>query len=94
MGVVNACSGGAEGPKLPGFMERPDGREASHLRNVVIEPGVAPHAMGSVLIRFGRTQVICAATLEDSVPRWMKEQGVQGGWITAEYRMLPVLDGA
>ena len=89
MGVVNACSGGAEGPKLPGFMERPDGREASHLRNVVIEPGVAPHAMGSVLIRFGRTQVICAATLEDSVPRWMKEQGVQGGWITAEYSMLP-----
>ena len=89
MGVVNACSGGVEGPKLPGFMERPDGREASHLRNVMIEPGVAPHAMGSVLIRFGRTQVICAATLEESVPRWMKEQGVEGGWITAEYSMLP-----
>ncbi len=89
MGVVNACSGGVEGPKLRGFMERPDGREASHLRNVMIEPGVAPHAMGSVLIRFGRTQVICAATLEESVPRWMKEQGVEGGWITAEYSMLP-----
>jgi ribonuclease PH len=70
-------------------MERLDGREASHLREVVIEPGVAPSAHGSVLIRFGRTQVICAATLEESVPRWMKEQGVEGGWITAEYAMLP-----
>lgn len=70
-------------------MERLDGREASHLREVLIEPGVAPHAHGSVLIRFGRTQVICAASLEESVPRWMKEQGVEGGWITAEYSMLP-----
>jgi ribonuclease PH len=42
-----------------------------------------------VLIRFGQTQVICAATLEEVVPRWMKEQGVPGGWITAEYSMLP-----
>jgi ribonuclease PH len=71
------------------FMERLDGRAASHLREVVIEPGVAPHAHGSVLIRFGRTQVICAATLEETVPRWMKEQGMEGGWITAEYSMLP-----
>jgi len=70
-------------------MERLDGREASDLREVVIEPGVAPHAHGSVLIRFGRTQVICAATLEETVPRWMREQGVEGGWITAEYSMLP-----
>ena len=54
-----------------------------------MEPGVAPHAHGSVLIRFGKTQVICAATLEEVVPRWMKEQGVVGGWITAEYSMLP-----
>lgn len=50
---------------------------------------MAPHASGSVLIRFGKTQVICAATLEDVVPRWMKEQQVPGGWITAEYSMLP-----
>ena len=70
-------------------MERLDGRKASHLREVMIEPGVAPHAHGSVLIRFGRTQVICAAALEDTVSRWMKEQGVGGGWITAEYSMLP-----
>ena len=54
-----------------------------------MEPGVAPHAHGSVLIRFGKTQVICAATLEEVVPRWMKEQQVPGGWITAEYSMLP-----
>lgn len=70
-------------------MERLDGRGASCLREVVIEPGVAPYAHGSVLIRFGRTQVICAATLEETVPRWMREQGVEGGWITAEYSMLP-----
>ncbi len=86
---LNACSHGGEGPNLPGFMERLDGRGASDLREIVIEPGVAPHAHGSVLIRFGRTQVICAATLEESVPRWMREQGVEGGWITAEYSMLP-----
>ena len=86
---LNACSHGREGPNLPGFMERLDGRGASDLREVVIEPGVAPHAHGSVLIRFGQTQVICAATLEESVPRWMREQGGEGGWITAEYSMLP-----
>ena len=77
------------GPNLPGSMERLDGRGASDLREVKIEPGVAPHAHGSVLIRFGRTQVICAASLEESVPRWMREQGVESGWITAEYAMLP-----
>jgi ribonuclease PH len=70
-------------------MARSDGREADNLRKVEIEPGVAPNAQGSVLISFGNTRVICAATLEDKVPRWMKEQGVPGGWITAEYSMLP-----
>jgi len=50
---------------------------------------VAPHAQGSVLINFGNTKVICAATLEEKVPRWMKDQGVSGGWLTAEYSMLP-----
>lgn len=70
-------------------MARPDGRAVTDLREVTIEPGVAPHAHGSVLIRFGKTQVICAATLEEVVPRWMKEQQVPGGWITAEYSMLP-----
>jgi len=70
-------------------MARPDGREVGDLRVVTIEPGVAPHAQGSVLAAFGQTRVICAATIEDGVPRWMKEQNVTGGWITAEYSMLP-----
>lgn len=70
-------------------MARPDGREASDLRVVTIEPGVAPNAQGSVLVSFGQTRVICAAMIEDGVPRWMKEQNVAGGWITAEYSMLP-----
>ncbi len=59
------------------------------LRPVSIQPGIAPHASGSVLIRFGHTQVICAASLEKAVPRWMKAQNVEGGWMTAEYSMLP-----
>lgn len=45
--------------------------------------------MGSVLVSCGNTRVICAATVDENVPRWMKEQGVSGGWITAEYSMLP-----
>lgn len=68
---------------------RPDGRAPDALRPITMEPGIAPHASGSVLVRFGNTQVICAATLERNVPRWMKAQGVTGGWMTAEYSMLP-----
>ena len=70
-------------------MARLDGREAGDLRVVTLEAGVAPHAQGSVLAAFGQTRVICAAMIEDGVPRWMKEQNVSGGWITAEYSMLP-----
>jgi ribonuclease PH len=68
---------------------RPDGRSNDQLRPLRLTPGIAPNADGSVLIATGNTQVICAATIEPSVPRWMKEQGVSGGWITAEYSMLP-----
>ena len=50
---------------------------------------IAPYATGSTLIEWGKTRVICGVTVEESVPRWMKEQGVTGGWITAEYSMLP-----
>jgi ribonuclease PH len=50
---------------------------------------IAPHATGSTLIEWGNTRVICGVTVEESVPRWMKEQNVTGGWITAEYSMLP-----
>src|SRR5208283_49995 len=69
--------------------ERAGGRKADEIRPVTFEAGVAPHATGSVLIRFGSTQVICAATIEPGVPTWMKQQGVRGGWLTAEYSMLP-----
>ena len=68
---------------------RPDGRSNDQLRPLRFTPGIAPNADGSVLIATGNTQVVCAATVEPSVPRWMKEQGVSGGWITAEYSMLP-----
>ena len=68
---------------------RPDGRSHDQLRPLRFTPGFAPNADGSVLIATGDTQVLCAATVEPSVPRWMKEQGVTGGWITAEYSMLP-----
>lgn len=68
---------------------RSDGRPVDGLREVRFENGVAPHAAGSTLIHWGNTRVICAVTVEDVVPRWMKEQQVAGGWITAEYAMLP-----
>jgi ribonuclease PH len=70
-------------------IERADGRRADELRPVSFEAGFAPHATGSVLVRYGSTQVICAATIEPGVPTWMKQQGVKGGWLTAEYSMLP-----
>jgi len=70
-------------------MTRHDGRLPDQLRPISFIPGIAPHATGSVLVAFGNTRVICAATIEEAVPRWMKEQSVPGGWITAEYSMLP-----
>lgn len=70
-------------------MPRSDGRAPDQLRSVSFVPNVAPHAAGSVLVSFGNTRVICAATVQEDVPRWMKVQGVAGGWVTAEYSMLP-----
>lgn len=68
---------------------RSNNRASDKLREVTFQTGIAPQASGSVLISFGRTQVLCAASIEEGVPRWMKEQGVTGGWLTAEYSMLP-----
>jgi ribonuclease PH len=68
---------------------RPDGRGAGDLRPIRFQNHIAPHANGSTLIEWGNTRVICGVTIEESVPRWMKEQNVSGGWITAEYSMLP-----
>jgi ribonuclease PH len=68
---------------------RSDGRQPHQLRPIRFQNHFAPHATGSTLIEWGSTRVICGVTVEDSVPRWMKEQNVTGGWITAEYSMLP-----
>jgi ribonuclease PH len=70
-------------------MDRIDGRTSDQLRPVAFDLGIAPYAGGSVLVTMGNTRVICGVTIEEAVPRWMKEQGVAGGWLTAEYSMLP-----
>lgn len=75
-------------------MSRLDNRAPEQLRPVCFTPDFAPNATGSVLVEFGQTRVICAATVENRVPRWMKEQGVTGGWLTAEYAMLPYSTGS
>ncbi|WP_067817283.1 ribonuclease PH [Actinomadura kijaniata] len=68
-------------------MARPDDRAPDQLRPVRIQRGWLDHAEGSVLIEFGGTRVLCAASVTDSVPRWRRDSGL--GWITAEYAMLP-----
>lgn len=70
-------------------MDRPDGRQIPDLRPISFLPNIAPNATGSVLVSFGNTRIICAATVEEDVPRWMKFQKVEGGWVSAEYSMLP-----
>jgi ribonuclease PH len=66
---------------------RPSGRSPDVLRAVSIEPGFARHAEGSCLIRMGKTEVLCAASVEAKVPPFMRNSGL--GWVTAEYGMLP-----
>ena len=68
---------------------RVDGRKPDQLRPIRFQNHIAPYATGSTLIEWGNTRVICGVTVEETVPRWMKEQAVTGGWITAEYSMLP-----
>ena len=68
-------------------MERNEGRNHNQLRDISIEPNVNIHAEGSVLISFGNTKVICNASIENNVPRWMKNSNE--GWVTGEYGMLP-----
>src|SRR5580658_4118297 len=68
---------------------RADGRKPDQLRTIRFQNGIAPYATGSTLIEWGNTRVICGVTVEETVPRWMKEQNVPGAWITAEYSMLP-----
>ena len=73
----------------PTPFSRPDGRATDQMRPVSFEPGIAPYADGSVICSFGDTRVICAAMIENKVPGWMQRQKVEGGWMTAEYNMLP-----
>ncbi|MFZ5806246.1 MAG: ribonuclease PH [Verrucomicrobiota bacterium] len=77
-----------QGIEMPAGV-RGDLRKDDELRPMDFTWDVAPNAAGSILLKCGGTQVICCATVEEKVPRWMKEQGVLGGWITAEYSMLP-----
>ena len=71
--------------------ERAGGRAADELRSTTIEPGFMRTATGSALISVGETRVICTASAEDSVPRWLAGRG--SGWLTAEYGMLPASTG-
>ncbi|MGD0251726.1 MAG: ribonuclease PH [Verrucomicrobiota bacterium] len=68
---------------------RADGRNPNQLRPIRFQNDIAPYATGSTLIEWGNTRVICGVTVEETVPRWMKDQKIAGGWVTAEYAMLP-----
>ncbi len=68
-------------------MTRPDGRSADELRPISFDRDFTEMADGSVLVSFGQTRVLCTASVDDDVPRWMRNSGK--GWVTAEYSMLP-----
>ena len=68
-------------------MTRPDGRAPHELRPITFQRDFTEMASGSVLVSFGRTRVLCTASVDEDVPRWMKGSGK--GWVTAEYSMLP-----
>ena len=72
-------------------MSRPSGRRPDELRELTIDPDYLEQASGSALISFGKTKVLCTASLEDGVPRWLAGKG--RGWLTAEYSMLPASTG-
>ena len=73
-------------------MKRNQNRNHNQLREVIIEPNVNIHSEGSVLVSFGNTKVICNASIENNVPRWMKNS--DEGWVTGEYGMLPRSTGS
>ena len=87
--MSETTSNPATQPSSSAVALRGDGRRTDELRSIRFENDIAPNAAGSTLVHWGNTRVICAVTIEDVVPRWMKEQGVVGGWLTAEYSMLP-----
>ena len=69
--------------------QRADGRSSDELRPVRFVRDFQASPAGAVLAQFGKTRVLCAVSVVDSVPRWMREQNVPGGWLTSEYQMLP-----
>jgi ribonuclease PH len=79
--------GSQSAPTRLADMPRPDGREPDQLRDVKITRGWLEHAEGSVLVEFGATRVLCAASVAEELPRWRRGSGQ--GWVTAEYAMLP-----
>lgn len=103
--IINAgCDGRFGEPALPfgwqaerlpynsSMQQRSDSRAFDQIRPINFELNIAPHASGSVLVAMGNTRVICGVTIEEAIPRWMKEPGggrMSGGWLTAEYSMLP-----
>lgn len=68
-------------------MKRVDGRDVHDLRSIKLIPNILPHAEGSVQVEFGKTRVICTASVEETVPSFLKGKG--SGWVTGEYGMLP-----
>jgi ribonuclease PH len=68
---------------------RPDGRQPNQIRPIKMTPNFITYPEGSVLYEQGNTRVLCCASIEDSIPRWMQTQGSTSGWITAEYALLP-----
>ncbi|MDP8262530.1 MAG: ribonuclease PH [Candidatus Ancaeobacter aquaticus] len=75
-------------------MGRCDGRKNNQLRSVKITKNYLKQADGSCLIEMGNTRIICAASIDEGVPRWLKNSGQEKGWITAEYSMLPASTGS
>ena len=71
------------------MITRVDGRKANELRPVTLIPDYVIYPEGSVLIDMGETKVLCNVTIKESVPGWMRSQGIKGGWLTAEYALLP-----
>ncbi len=69
-------------------MKRID-RDLDQLRPVTLTPGYVIHPEGSLLIAMGETRVLCNVTIQDGAPRWKQQQGIPGGWVTAEYALLP-----
>ena len=69
--------------------QRHENRAYNELRNIKLEVDIANYASGSVLVSYGNTSVICAASIENKIPGWMHQKKASGGWITAEYSMLP-----